>query len=74
VDPDLLMVVGVTVGVLTVPSLFSAFMDGRAPRAGAILALIAGVLIAVAVNERPGGYAIAEIPDAFFRVFGRYLR
>lgn len=73
-DPDLLMVVGVTVGVLTVPSLFSAFMDGRAPRAGAIMALIAGVLIAVAVSERPGGYAIAEIPDAFFRVFGRYLR
>ncbi len=73
-DPDLLMVVGVTVGVLTVPSLFSAFMDGRAPRAGAILALIAGVLIAVAVSQRPGGYAIAEIPDAFFRVFARYLR
>jgi hypothetical protein len=73
-DPDLLMVVGVTVGVLTVPSLFSAFMDGRAPRAGAVMALIAGVLIAVAVSERPGGYAIAEIPDAFFRVFGRYLR
>jgi hypothetical protein len=74
VDPDLMMVVGVTVGVLTVPSLFSAFMDGRAPRAGAIMALIAGVLIAVAVSQRPGGYAIAEIPEAFFRVFGRYLR
>ncbi|HMO08724.1 MAG TPA: hypothetical protein PKD10_13920 [Paracoccaceae bacterium] len=73
-DPDLLMVVGVTVGVLTVPSLFSAYMDGRAPRAGAIMALIAGVLIAVAVSQRPGGYAIADIPDAFFRVFARYLR
>ena len=73
-DPDLLMVVGVTVGVLTVPSLFSAYMDGRAPRAGAIMALIAGVLIAVAVSQRPGGYAIADIPDAFFRVFARFLR
>ncbi|QYK42292.1 MAG: hypothetical protein KF887_03970 [Paracoccaceae bacterium] len=72
-DPDLMMVVGVTVGVLTLPSLFSAFMDGRAPRAGAILALISGVLIAVAVSQRPGGYAIGEIPDAFFRVFGRYI-
>lgn len=73
-DPDLMMVVGVTVGALTVPSLFSAFVDGRAPRAGAIMALIAGVLIAVAVSQRPGGYSIAEIPDVFYRVFGRYLR
>lgn len=73
-DPDLLMVVGVVVGALTVPSLFAAFVDGRAPRAGAILALIAGVLISVAVSQRPGGYAIAEVPDAFFRVFAKYLR
>ncbi|MFN4157303.1 MAG: hypothetical protein ACK4GO_02720 [Gemmobacter sp.] len=73
-DTDLMLVVGVVVAVLTLPSLFSAFMDGRAPRAGAILALIAGVLIAVAVSERPGGYAIADIPDAFYRVFARYLR
>lgn len=69
-----MLVVGVVVAVLTLPSLFSAFIDGRAPRAGAILALIAGVLIAVAVSERPGGYAIADIPDAFYRVFARYLR
>lgn len=73
-DYDLVLVVGIVVGVLTVPSLFSAFMDGRAPRAGAILALIAGVLIAVAVGQRPGGYAIADIPDAFLRVFDRYVR
>ncbi|MFN3972007.1 MAG: hypothetical protein ACK4L4_11635 [Gemmobacter sp.] len=73
-DTDLMLVVGVVVAVLTLPSLFSAFIDGRAPRAGAILALIAGVLIAVAVSERPGGYAIADIPDAFYRVFARYLR
>lgn len=68
------MVIGVVVGILTVPALFSAVIDGRPPRAGAILALIAGVLIAVAVSQRPGGYAISEVPDAFYRVFGRYLR
>ena len=68
------MTVGVALGVLTVPALFSALTDGRPPRAGAILALIAGVLIALAVSQRPGGYSIAEIPDAFYRVFARYLR
>lgn len=73
-DPDLLMVVGVVVAVLTVPALFSALVDSRPPRAGAILALIAGVLIAVAVTQRPGGYSISELPDAFGRVFARYLR
>ncbi|MFN3644503.1 MAG: hypothetical protein ACK4TB_16455 [Gemmobacter sp.] len=73
-DTDLMLVVGVTLGVLTVPSLLSAAVEGRAPRAGAILLLIAAVLIAVAVSQRPGGYTIAGIPDAFGRVFARYLR
>jgi hypothetical protein len=72
VDPDLSLVVGLVLAVLTVPSLISAYVEGRPPRAGAIFVLIAGGLIVYAVSQQPGGYAIAEIPDVFFRVIGRY--
>lgn len=73
-DPDLLFVVGCVVGVLTIPALLSAFSEGRPPRVAAIMVLIAGTLIVVAVTQRPGGYMMADIPDAFLRVISRYLR
>jgi hypothetical protein len=72
-DPDLSLVVGLVLAVLTIPSLISAFVDGRPPRAGAVFVLIAGGLILYAASQQPGGYAIAEIPDVFFRVIGRYV-
>jgi hypothetical protein len=37
-----------------------------------VFVLIAGGLIVYALSTRPGGYALSEIPDAFFRVIGRY--
>jgi len=54
VDPDLLLVVG----VLAVPSILSAFSEGRAPRAASITVLIAGVLVVVALQTKGGGYTI----------------
>jgi hypothetical protein len=73
-DPDLFLVIGLIVGVLSVPSMLSAFSESRAPRAGAILVLIAGVLLVLAFQNKPGGYTVAEIPDVFFHVIGRYIR
>lgn len=71
--PDLLLTVGVLIGILTIPSLLSAWTDGRAPRAAAIMVLIAGVLIAVAVNRKPGGYEIAEVPHVMLSVIARLV-
>jgi len=72
-DPDLFLVIGLALGVLTIPSLLSAYSESRAPRAAAIIVLISGVLIVVALANKAGGYTIAEIPDVIFRVIGRYL-
>jgi hypothetical protein len=73
VDPDLSLVVGLFLAVLTIPSLISAYIEGRPPRAGSVFVLIAGGLIVYALSQQPGGYTIAEIPDVIFRVIGRYV-
>ena len=72
-DPDLFLVIGIVIAVLTIPSLMSAYIEGRTPRAAAVLILISGTLIVIALNKHPGGYALKEIPEAFFRVAGHYL-
>lgn len=73
-DSDLSLVIGIIMAVFAIPALLSAFSEGRAPRVGAILVMIASGLIVVAVLNRPSGYRLDEVPDAFVRVIGKYLR
>ena len=49
-DNDLVLVVGIILAVLSIPSILSAISDRRAPRASAITVLIAGGLILFAVQ------------------------
>lgn len=72
-DSDLVFVVGLIVTVFAVPPTLGALMEGRAPRAAAIMILIGGGLLVLAINEQPDGYSIGEIPDVFVRVVGRYI-
>ncbi len=72
-DNDLILVVGIVIGILAIPSLLAAYSEGRAPRAGAILVLIAGVLCATALTRKGGGYTIDQIPDVFMSVIRRYV-
>ncbi|MGJ5621402.1 hypothetical protein [Sulfitobacter sp. MF3-043] len=72
-DHDLALVIGIVLGVLSVPSVLSAFSDRRAPRASAITILIAGGLIVYAAQNKPNGISLDQIPDIFVNVIGRYL-
>jgi hypothetical protein len=73
VDNDLILVIGIVIGVMAIPALLAAYSESRAPRTGAILVLIAGVLLAVALSRKGGGYSIDEIPNIFMLVIKRYL-
>jgi len=73
VDTDLLMVIGIVLCGLAIPSLLAAFSESRPPRAGAIMVLIGGILIVVALNKATHTYTFAEIPDLFLRVIGRLV-
>ena len=72
-DPDLTLVIGIVLGVLSVPSMVSAISQGRPPRAAAIVAIFAGGLMVWAINHNPGGYALGELPDVVYRVLDRMV-
>ena len=72
-DPDLIFIIGVVLGVFSVPSIMSAIADGRAPRMAALIIILSGAMILWAVTEKPGGYSFTEIPHLFVTVVGRYL-
>jgi hypothetical protein len=73
VDPDLFFTIGLLVGALAIPAVISAFSESRPPRAAAIMVMIAAGLILVAVLEKPGGYAVSEIPTVVMGVVGNLV-
>lgn len=72
-DTDLALVIGLILLALSIPSILSALSDRRAPRASAITILIAGGLIVFAMQGKPGGYQLAEMPDVFVGVVARFM-
>jgi hypothetical protein len=72
-DTDLMLVLGLVISVLAIPSLLAAFSESRAPRAGAFMVLIGGVLVVVALTQKPSGYTFAEVPEVVFSVIGRFI-
>ncbi len=72
-DPDLCLVVGLALGLLSVPALLSAISDSRAPRTGGLTLLAAAGLVAYAVMQKTGGYSLEEIPDVVLGVIGSFV-
>jgi hypothetical protein len=73
IDSDLYLVLGVIVSAFAIPSVLSAIADSRPPRAAAVVVVIGGGLILLALLSKPGGYAAAQLPEAFARVLARVL-
>ena len=72
-DPDLLFVIGTITLLFSIPSILGAFTDGRPPRAAAIMIMIGGGLIGLAIYQRPGAYTFETVPDVFYAVIDRYI-
>ncbi|WP_095590261.1 hypothetical protein [Actibacterium ureilyticum] len=71
---DYYLVAGIIAGVLAAPALLGAFAESRPPRAAAVLVLICGGLITLALMNNPKGYAMNDVPKAFVRVFGELVQ
>ncbi|WP_371224626.1 hypothetical protein [Roseovarius sp. 2305UL8-3] len=72
-DTDIILVIGVLLGVFSIPSILSAISEGRAPRVAAFTIIASGVLILYAINSHPGGYTLEDVPGAFVRVVAKFL-
>ncbi|PVA09869.1 hypothetical protein DC366_12210 [Pelagivirga sediminicola] len=72
--PDLILVIGIVLGVFSVPSIISALSDRRPPRVAALVLIASGCLIVWAIQKKPSGYALRDVPNAFVRVIGQIAR
>lgn len=72
-DAELALVLGIALAVVSIPSIVSALVDGRAPRAGALVILIAGGLVLYGLSNHPSGIQLSELPETFVRVVGRII-
>lgn len=70
---DIYLVFGLAILVLTIPSIVSAVVEGYAPRFSAIMILIGGGLLVLAVTQKPGGYTFQDVPFAITRVVAHFL-
>lgn len=67
-DTDLILVIGIVLCVLAIPSLLAAFAESRGPRSGLVMLAIGGILVAVAQTQSMNGYTFAELPNVFVSV------
>ena len=71
---DQILVLSLAICVLAIPPMFSAYVDSRPHRSAAIMMMIGGVLLVVALTQKPGGYRFADIPHAVTRVIAGIIR
>lgn len=69
-EPDTLFVVGLALGVLSIPAVVSSVSRGERPRIATITLMIAGTMLVWAISNKPGGY---DSRDGQTRAAGLHL-
>lgn len=72
-DTDLILTLGIVLLILTIPSLLSAWVEGRVPRIGALMILASASMIVTALASRPTSYSFEEIPGVMLNVAARLV-
>jgi len=67
-DNDFILVLGVVVGGLAIPSVINAFSHSKPPRAAIMLFVAGGGLISWAVYQQPNTYSLDGFPEIALRV------
>jgi hypothetical protein len=72
-DADLVLLIGMVLMILSVPSLLAAWAESTTPRWSVAVLVIGMGLVATAVVVKPSGYSIVEIPGLMLDVVMRYI-
>lgn len=73
-DYDLLLILGLAMLLLSIPSLMAALIDDRLPLVAGF-GILMGIALAVwGLLGREEAFNPASLPQIFFEVLGRYLR
>ncbi|EAQ03702.1 hypothetical protein OB2597_10681 [Pseudooceanicola batsensis HTCC2597] len=72
-DNDLILVAGLVVLMLAIPSAVSAFADRRPPWTALVVIILGAGVVAFAWQGHPAGMTLAEVPQAIFRVLARVI-
>lgn len=71
-DPDTLFVIGLGLGVLSIPSVVSSISKGDRPRIATITLMISGAMVVWAMSNKPGGYSLETIPAVVAKVLREF--
>ncbi len=72
-DTDLVLTVGIVLLALSLPSLLSAWVEGRLSRLGTVLILVGSGMVGWAIYTQPKGYEFGEIPMIMLGVLSRVI-
>lgn len=72
-DTNLVITLGFLVAILAVPATVRQWADGRRPILPLLSLVIGGGAVAWAIVSHPGGFGLADIPDAVMEVIARAL-
>lgn len=72
-DHDLILVGGIVLLALSLPSFLGGWVERRLSRFGVVLFALASAMIAWVVQSRPEGLAFQDIPDIFLGVIARVI-
>lgn len=73
-DNDLILVLGMLIGLLSLPAGLSAYAERRTPVFALVSAVIGGAMIYYAYTSEPGGYTWEQIPYVVTEIVARLIR
>lgn len=72
--PDLFLILGLCLAVLTVPMYLSALADSRSPKVALFAAMVAVGCLAYAMTTKPSGYSLDEVPGVVINVLASLVK
>ena len=72
-DSDLIMVAGILILMLSIPSAISAYADGRGPWVALVVVILGAAALGWGWQNHPTEMTLTEVPHVIIRVLARVI-